>query len=94
MADKKNRENGDVKRTGEEAEIQTELKNSDKMSGEHIKDRPYSKDRKERRRGQFIDLHGDEDGDEQTTEASCRKHHRGQDSSVDSTPSTSSTSST
>ncbi|MEA3369371.1 MAG: hypothetical protein U9Q24_03335 [Candidatus Ratteibacteria bacterium] len=72
--EEKNQENGNVQRTGGEKKLQKELKETDKMVKEEIKDKPYSeKSRQEKRRGRFIDLHADEDGDEQTTEATYRK---------------------
>jgi hypothetical protein len=93
MADKsKSQQGGDVERTGEEAELQRSLKDADEKAGDRIADRPYSSDPRERRRGRFIDLYGDEDGDPQTSEATYRRDHG--DMSIDSTPPTTSTSST
>lgn len=81
-----NQENGDVQRTGGEARLQKELKEVDEQVGEHINDQPYSKDsRQERRRGRFIDLYEDEDGDPQTTEATYHEEHGDPNDSADPT---------
>jgi hypothetical protein len=84
--EQENQDNGDVQRTGGEAELQKELKEVDEQVGENINDQPYSEDdRQARRRGKFIDLYEDEDGDPQTTEATYREEHGEPDDSVDST---------
>lgn len=85
-----------AKRTGGEAEIRDELATTDRELGDPIADRPYSKDRRERRRGRFIDLHGDEDHDPDTDEATYRGSagSTASTTSTTSAPSTLSTSST
>jgi hypothetical protein len=55
-------------RTGEEAQLQQELKTVDQQGGRPIADDPQGA-REERRRSKFIDLHGDEDLDPNTSEA-------------------------
>lgn len=94
MTKKALEEKDEAQRRGEEADLQEELREVDEKVGERILDRPYSEDRRERRRGQFIDLHGDEDGDYQTRDITRRSQHGHQDASVDSMPPTTSTSST
>ena len=60
-----------VRRTGGEAKLQRSLQDEDRQhgGGRVIGDNSYSKDRTERRRGRFIDIHADEDHDPDTSEA-------------------------
>lgn len=90
MADDKSK-NGEARRTGEEVEIQRELKRTDEKVGQVIKDKPYSDNRNERRRGQFIDFWGDEDGDPSTSERTHRIKTGDPRASLDSTPPTTAT---
>jgi hypothetical protein len=62
----------EAQRTGEEAQIQNELKDVDQMVGQQIEDNPQG-NRQQRRRANFIDLYGDEDGDPNTTEGTYRR---------------------
>lgn len=57
----------EAKRIGGEAKLRDELQKVDEEKGDPVRDAPYGKGR-ERRRGLFIDLHGDEDGDPNTRE--------------------------
>ncbi len=57
--------------TGEEAQLREELKEVDAQVAEPIADNPEGS-REERRRTHFVDLHGDEDLDPNTSEADNR----------------------
>ena len=59
-------------RTGEEREIQQDLRDVDTKVGDSISDNPKGS-RAERQRANFIDLHGDEDRDPATSEATYRQ---------------------
>ena len=62
--------NGTITRHGEEAELQRNLADSDIQSGrkKSIRADISSSNREEQRRGKFVDLHADEDGDPNTSE--------------------------
>ena len=73
MTDQKpTRTEQEPRRTGEENTIRDDLKNVDEAVNNKIKDQPKG-DRGEGRRSRFIDLHGDEDNNPETTEATYGK---------------------
>jgi len=71
MSDRTKRDDKEpVRRSGGESRLQRGLQEDDRRDdGRVIRDDSYSKDRNERRRGRFIDIHEDEDHDPDTSEA-------------------------
>ena len=94
MSGNGNNDDRDAVRTGGERRLRDDLEKGDETAGEKIRDRPGSANRQERRRSKFIDLHGDEDDNPDTSERTYRQQHGDDNFSQDSSPSTTSTSST